>query len=45
MKGRALTGILLALGLGLGMVLFAGDRSVSRVMEQCGEFISKGLGR
>lgn len=44
MKGRALTGVLIVLGFGLGMVLMAGDQSVSRVMEQCGEFISKGLG-
>lgn len=44
MKGRALTGILLVLGFGLGMVLLVGEQSVSRLMEQCGEFISNGLG-
>ena len=44
MKGRALTGLLLVLGFGLGMVLLVGDTTVSRIMEQCGEFISDGLG-
>ena len=44
MKGRALTGLLLVLGFGLGMVLFVGDTTVSRVMEQCGQLISDGLG-
>lgn len=44
MKGRALTGILLVLGFGLGMVLLVGDRAVSKLMERCGELISNGLG-
>lgn len=44
MKGKALTGILIVLGFGLGMVLITGDQSISRVMERCGEFISHGLG-
>jgi len=44
MKGRALTGILLVLGFGLGMILVVGDSTVSKVMERCGEFISNGLG-
>lgn len=44
MKGKALTGLLLVLGFGLGMVLFVGDSSVSKVMERCGQFISDGLG-
>lgn len=44
MKGRALTGLLIVLGFGLGMVLLVGEQSISRVMERCGEFISNGLG-
>ena len=44
MKGRGLTGLLIVLGVGLGMVLLAGDRSVSKIMEQCGQLISDGLG-
>jgi hypothetical protein len=44
MKGRALTGMLVMLGFGLGMVLLLGEQSVSRVMERCGELISNGLG-
>jgi hypothetical protein len=44
MKGRALTGILLVLGFGLGMALIMGDQSVSKIMESCGQFISNGLG-
>lgn len=44
MKGRALTGALLVLGFGLGMLLFAQDRTVSKLMETCGEFISNTLG-
>jgi hypothetical protein len=44
MKGRALTGILLALGVGLGMVLLMGEHTVSKIMESCGQFISDGLG-
>lgn len=44
MKGRALTGILLVLGFGLGMVLIMGEHTVSKIMESCGELISNGLG-
>jgi hypothetical protein len=44
MKGRALTGVLLVLGVGLGMVLLMGERTVSKIMESCGQFISDGLG-
>lgn len=44
MKGRGLTGLLFILGLGLGMILLTADTSISRVMEQCGQFISDGLG-
>ena len=44
MKGRALTGLLVVLGVGLGMVLFMGERTVSKIMESCGQFISDGLG-
>lgn len=44
MKGRALTGILLVLGFGLGMVLIVGDHTVSKIMESCGQLISDGLG-
>lgn len=44
MKGKALTGVLLVLGFGLGMILVLGDHSVSKVVERCGEFIADGLG-
>lgn len=44
MKGRALTGLLLVLGVGLGMVLLMGERTVSKIMESCGQMISDGLG-
>lgn len=44
MKGRALTGLLLVLAFGLGMILFVRDTTISRVMEQWGEIISNGLG-
>jgi hypothetical protein len=44
MKGKALTGILLVLGFGLGMVLVMGETTVSRWMESCGQFIADGLG-
>lgn len=44
MKGRALTGMLLILGFGLGMVLLTGDQTVSKVMERCGQLISDGFG-
>jgi hypothetical protein len=44
MKGRGLTGLLIMLGFGLGVVLLSRERSISRVMERCGELISIGLG-
>ena len=44
MKGRALTGVLLVLGVGLGMVLLMGDRTLSKIMESCGQIISDSLG-
>lgn len=44
MKGRALTGILVVLGFGLGMVLFTQDRTISKLMETCGGFIADVLG-
>jgi hypothetical protein len=44
MKGRALTGLLLVLGFGLGMVFVLGEHTVSKFMESCGQFISDGLG-
>jgi len=44
MKGKTLTGLLLVLGFGLGMLLFTQDRTVSKLMETCGEFISKVFG-
>ncbi len=44
MKGRALTGLLVILGFGLGMVLIMGEHSVSKIMESCGQIISDGLG-
>jgi hypothetical protein len=44
MKGRALTGILLVLGFGLGMALIMGEHTVSKIMESCGQLISNGLG-
>ena len=44
MKGRALTGLLVVLGVGLGMVLLMGEHTVSKIMESCGQFISDGLG-
>jgi hypothetical protein len=44
MKGRTLTGILVVLGFGLGMVLLAPARSVSKFMEACGDFIANALG-
>jgi hypothetical protein len=44
MKGRALTGALVVLGFGLGVLLFTQDRTVSKLMETCGGFISDLLG-
>ena len=44
MRGRALTGVLLVLGVGLGMVLLMGEHTLSKIMESCGQFISDGLG-
>jgi len=44
MKGRALTGLLLVLGVSLGMVLLMGERTVSKFMESCGQIISDSLG-
>ena len=44
MKGRALTGLLVILGFGLGMVLIMGEHQVSKIMESCGQIISDGLG-
>jgi hypothetical protein len=44
MKGRALTGLLLVLGVSLGMVLLLGESTVSKFMESCGQMISDGLG-
>ena len=44
MKGRALTGVLLVLGFGLGMALIMGEHTVSKIMESCGELISNTLG-
>ena len=44
MKGRALTGALLVLGFGLGMLLLTQDRTISKLMETCGGFISDVLG-
>lgn len=29
---------------GLGLMIFTSDRSISRMMESCGEFISQALG-
>ena len=44
MKGKALTGMMLILGFGLGMILISGDQTISRIMEKCGDLISNGLG-
>jgi len=44
MKGKTLTGLLLVLGFGLGMLLFTQDRTVSRLLETCGGFISDVFG-
>jgi len=44
MSNRFLTGLLLVLGFALGIVLLVSDRSVSRLMEACGDKISSVLG-
>lgn len=30
--------------LGLGLILITSDRSISRIMESCGDFLSQALG-
>jgi hypothetical protein len=44
MKGRTLTGLLFVLGFGLAIVLWVPERTVSRVIEKFGGFISEVLG-
>ena len=44
MKGKTLSGLLVILGIALGAILIGPDRSVSKLMESCGEFISNALG-
>lgn len=44
MKGRTLSGFLIILGFGLGMVLLVPERTVSRLMETCGSFIAEVFG-
>ena len=44
MKGKTLSGALIVLGFGLGMVLLVPERTVSRLMETCGALISEVFG-
>jgi hypothetical protein len=44
MNGRLLSITLFVLLLTLGIVLVASDRSISRLMEDCGEFITWAFG-
>jgi hypothetical protein len=44
MKGKTLTGLLVVLGFGLGMVLLGQDRTISKLMETCGGYIANALG-
>lgn len=41
---KLLSGALLALLFVLGLVLFSPNRSVSRLMESCGDYISQAFG-
>jgi hypothetical protein len=44
MGGKKLTVLLILLGAALGLTLFASDRSISRWIEDCGEYISQAFG-
>jgi len=44
MKGKTLTGLLVVLGFGLGMVLLGQDRTVSKVIETFGGYIADAFG-
>jgi hypothetical protein len=44
MSSKVLNGLIFLLFVAFGLVLFASDRSVSRVMEDCGSLISRVLG-
>ena len=44
MGGKKLTGLLLLLGGALALTLFSSERSISRVIEDCGDYISQALG-
>ena len=44
MGGKKLTGLLILLGAALGLVLFASDRSISRLIEDFGDYIGQAIG-
>jgi hypothetical protein len=44
MKNRSLSGILILLLLLLGLGLLSPDRSLSRLMTECGSYISRAFG-
>lgn len=44
MRNKSVSGLMILLAAALGLVLYASDRSVSRLMEDCGDFISRSLG-
>ena len=44
MGNKKLTGLLILLAAALGLTLFASERSISRLMEDCGDFIAHAIG-
>lgn len=44
MRSKLLSGLVFGFALVLGLVLFASDRSISRLVEDCGGFISQVFG-
>ncbi|HET6670603.1 MAG TPA: hypothetical protein VFH15_10270 [Pyrinomonadaceae bacterium] len=44
MSSKTVTGLVILLAAALGLVLFVSDRSISRVIEDCGDYISRAVG-